>query len=118
MNPNLDILHAILRSSEARNPAPLTGYDDSQINQQKGLLLYGEFASGTESGSNEPNRKPKPVNYSIDSLTASGEQLLALLSDQSILQRTKHAQDEIGSSWSLSELYLYAQSLSPNDRNA
>jgi hypothetical protein len=82
------------------------------------MLLYGEFASGTESGSSDPNRKPTPANYSIDSLTASGEHLLSLLSDETILQRTKHAQGEIGSSWSLSELFTYAQSLSPNDRNA
>jgi hypothetical protein len=82
------------------------------------MLLDGEFASGTASGSNDPNRKPTPANCSIDSLTASGEHLLALLSDETILQRTKHAQDEIGSLWSLPELFTYAQSLSPNDRNA
>jgi hypothetical protein len=118
MNINLDVIRAILQSCQTRNPSALDGFDDSEINRHKRMLLYGEFGSGTESGSNEPNRKPAPANYSIDSLTASGQHLLSLLSDETILQRTKHAQGEIGSSRALSELFTYARSLSPNDRNA
>lgn len=118
MKLNLDILRAILHSCQDRMSSPLDGLDESQINQHRKILLDEWFASGTQTANTDPSGTPRPSYYSIDSLTASGEHLFALISDEAIWKQAKHAHEEIGSSWSLSELYNYIRSLSPNDRDA
>jgi hypothetical protein len=118
MNLNLDAIRAILQSCQTRTSSPLDGFDEAQINQHSRMLLEEEFVSGTGSANTDSKGMSRPFYYSIDSLTACGEHLFTLLSDEAVWEQTKLAHEEIGSSWSLSELYSYARSLSSNDRNA
>ena len=118
MNLDLSVIHAVLRSCRLRNPSPLEGYNKSEIDENRRLLIEGGFALGAGTADSDRGGRPLPYSYFIFSLTTSGERLLVLLSEEAIWKQTEYAHAEVGSLWSLAELSQYVESLSHDDRKS